>query len=104
MIPKEGTLIWFDVMMIPADAPNPDLAHKFIDYILRADVGAYLANYVEYASPNEAAMEFIDEDLKADPGVYPSQEVKERLRSKIEPGSKELRTRTRLWTKLKTGQ
>lgn len=104
VIPKEGTLIWFDVMMIPADAPNPDLAHKFIDYILRADVGADLANYVEYASPNEASMEFIDEDLKADPGVYPSQEVKERLRSKIEPGSKELRTRTRLWTKLKTGQ
>ncbi|MBX2830388.1 MAG: polyamine ABC transporter substrate-binding protein [Rhodospirillales bacterium] len=104
VIPKEGTLIWFDVMMIPADAPNPDLAHKFIDYILRADVGADLANYVEYASPNQAAMDMIDEGLKSDPGVYPTQEVKERLRSKVEPGSRDLRTRTRLWTKLKTGQ
>ena len=104
VIPKEGTLIWFDTMMIPKDAPHPDLAHKFIDYVLRADVGADLANYVEYASPNEAAMPKIREDLKSDPGVYPTQEVKERLRSKVEPDPRELRTRTRLWTKVKTGQ
>ncbi|WP_336080577.1 polyamine ABC transporter substrate-binding protein [Thalassospira sp. CH_XMU1448-2] len=104
VIPNEGTLIWFDVMMIPADAPHAELAHKFIDYVLRADVEADIANYVAYATPNLAAMPMIDEALKSDPGVYPSQEVKERLRSKIEPGPRELRTRTRLWTKLKTGQ
>ncbi|WP_296989068.1 polyamine ABC transporter substrate-binding protein [Thalassospira sp. UBA1131] len=104
VIPKEGTLIWFDTMMIPEDAPNPDLAHKFIDYVLRADVEAEIANYVAYATPNLAAMELIDEALLNDPGIYPSQEVKERLRSKVEPGPRVLRTRTRLWTKLKTGQ
>ncbi|MDG4719211.1 MULTISPECIES: polyamine ABC transporter substrate-binding protein [Thalassospira] len=104
VIPKEGTLIWFDAMMIPEDAPNPELAHKFIDYVLRADVEADIANYVAYATPNLAAMELVDESLLADPGIYPPQEVKERLRSKVEPGSRELRTRTRLWTKLKTGQ
>ncbi|KJE35175.1 spermidine/putrescine ABC transporter substrate-binding protein [Thalassospira sp. HJ] len=104
VIPKEGTLIWFDTMMIPEDAPNPDLAHKFIDYVLRADVEADIANYVEYASPNIAALPLIDEDLRNDPGIYPPQEVKERLRSKVEPDSRLLRTRTRLWTKLKTGQ
>lgn len=104
VIPKEGTLIWFDAMMIPADAPNPDLAHKFIDYILRPDVEAEIANYVAYATPNLAAMDLIDEELLNDPGIYPPQEVKERLRSKAEPGPRVLRTRTRLWTKLKTGQ
>ncbi|PKR50819.1 polyamine ABC transporter substrate-binding protein [Thalassospira povalilytica] len=104
VIPKEGTLIWFDAMMIPADAPNAELAHKFIDYVLRADVEADIANYVAYATPNLAAMELVDEELLNDPGIYPPQEVKERLRSKVEPGSRELRTRTRLWTKLKTGQ
>lgn len=104
VIPKEGTLIWFDAMMIPEDAPNPDLAHKFIDYVLRADVEAEIANYVAYATPNLAAMELIDEELLADPGIYPPQEVKERLRSKVEPGARLLRTRTRMWTKLKTGQ
>lgn len=104
VIPKEGTLIWFDAMMIPEDAPNPELAHKFIDYVLRADVEAEIANYVAYATPNLAAMEMVDEELLNDPGIYPPQEVKERLRSKIEPDSRLLRTRTRMWTKLKTGQ
>lgn len=104
VIPKEGTLIWFDAMMIPEDAPNPELAHKFIDYVLRADVEAEIANYVAYATPNLAAMEMVDEELLNDPGIYPPQEVKERLRSKVEPDSRLLRTRTRMWTKLKTGQ
>jgi putrescine transport system substrate-binding protein len=104
VIPKEGTLIWFDTMMIPADAPHPDLALKFINYILRGDVSAAITNYVEYAGPNLAAMDMIEDRIKNNPGVYPSDEVKERLRSKVEPGQKVLRTRTRLWTKLKTGQ
>ncbi|MCC9625887.1 polyamine ABC transporter substrate-binding protein [Thalassospira sp. MA62] len=104
VIPKEGTLIWFDAMMIPADAPNPELAHKFIDYVLRADVEADIANYVAYATPNLAAMDLVDEELLNDPGIYPPQDVKERLRSKVEPDSRLLRTRTRLWTRMKTGQ
>ncbi|WP_033067347.1 polyamine ABC transporter substrate-binding protein [Thalassospira australica] len=104
VIPKEGTLIWFDAMMIPEDAPNPELAHKFIDYVLRPEVEADIANYVAYATPNLAALELVDEELLNDPGIYPPQEVKERLRSKVEPDSRLLRTRTRAWTKLKTGQ
>ncbi|OKH89524.1 polyamine ABC transporter substrate-binding protein [Thalassospira sp. TSL5-1] len=103
-IPKEGTLIWFDTMMIPADAPHPDLAHKFINYILRGDVSAAITNYVEYAGPNLAAMDMIEDRIKNNPSIYPSDEVKERLRSKVEPDAKVLRVRTRLWTKLKTGQ
>jgi putrescine transport system substrate-binding protein len=104
VIPKEGTLIWFDAMMIPADAPNPELAHKFIDYVLRPEVEADIANYVAYASPNLSALQLVDKELLNDPGIYPPEEVKERLRSKVEPDSRLLRTRTRMWTKLKTGQ
>ena len=104
VIPKEGTLIWFDAMMIPEDAPNPELAHKFIDNVLRPDVEAEIANYVAYATPNLAAMELVDPALLEDEGIYPPQEVKERLKSKVEPSGRLLRTRTRMWTKLKTGQ
>ncbi|OKH89523.1 polyamine ABC transporter substrate-binding protein [Thalassospira sp. TSL5-1] len=104
VIPKEGTLIWFDTMLIPADAPHPDLAHKFINYILDPKVSASITNYVTYAGPNLAAMPYIDDAIKNNPGIYPSDEVKAKLRAKIEPGPKLLRERTRLWTKLKTGQ
>ena len=37
---KEGTLAWFDLWFIPADAPHPDNAHKFLNYLLRPDVAA----------------------------------------------------------------
>lgn len=103
VIPKEGTLIWFDTMMIPADAPHPDLALKFINYILRPKVSAAISNYVAYAGPNKAAMPYIDDEIKNNPGIYPPQDVLDKLRAKIEPGPKLLRERTRLWTKLKTG-
>src|SRR5690606_8123419 len=45
-IPKEGTIIWFDLMAIPADAPHPENAHRFIDFILRPEVVAEISNEV----------------------------------------------------------
>ena len=54
-IPKEGALMWFDQMAIPADAPNAEHAHIFLDYIMRGDVMAKASNYVYYANGNEAS-------------------------------------------------
>ncbi|WP_370278572.1 polyamine ABC transporter substrate-binding protein, partial [Pontibacterium sp.] len=51
-VPKEGTLVWFDLMAIPSDAPHPEAAHKFIDHMLKAESGAGVANYVYYAVAN----------------------------------------------------
>ncbi|MEX0386394.1 polyamine ABC transporter substrate-binding protein [Spiribacter onubensis] len=67
VIPEEGAEIWVDNMMIPAEAPNPELAHAFIDYILRADVGAQLSNWNYYSSPNAAALPMLDEVLQQPP-------------------------------------
>ena len=60
VIPKEGALKWFDLFAIPADAPHPDNAHKFIDFMMRPDIAAANTNYVFYASGNKAALEFVD--------------------------------------------
>lgn len=49
-IPKEGTQVWFDLMAIPADAPNPEQAHAFINYILKPEVAASISNEVCYAA------------------------------------------------------
>lgn len=80
-IPQEGTVLWSDNMIIPADAPNPELAMVFMDYIMHPQVSADLANYVAYGSPNAVSIELglIDEALLTDPGIYPTEEIRERL-------------------------
>lgn len=51
--PKEGTNVWVDTMVIYKDAPNPELAHKFIDFILRESSLEAIAEYVGYTSPSQ---------------------------------------------------
>ena len=72
-VPKEGTIIWVDAMTIPAKAPNPEGAYRFIDFILKPDVGAQLSNYLDYATPNEASLPLITPEVRADPRVYPTE-------------------------------
>lgn len=79
VIPKEGALKWFDLMAIPADAPNVENAYKFIDFMLRPDIAAANTNYVFYASGNKAALELIDPAIKNDPAIYPTAEVSAKL-------------------------
>lgn len=104
VIPKEGALIWFDVMAIPADAPNPDNAHKFLDFIMRPEIAADITNYVWYASANASATELVDEEVTGDPAIYPPQEVKENLFPAVVQPPQYDRLMTRAFTKLKTGQ
>jgi putrescine transport system substrate-binding protein len=79
VIPREGALEWFDLMAIPADAPHPDNAHKFINFMMRPDIAAANSNYVFYASGNKAALEQIDPEIKNDPAIYPTPEVTAKL-------------------------
>ena len=59
LIPKTGGLLFFDVMVIPADAARPGNAHKFINYMLRPEVSAGLTNKVFYANPTLASKQFV---------------------------------------------
>lgn len=104
VIPKEGALKWFDMFAIPADAPNPDNAHAFINFMLRPDIAAANTNYVFYASGNGAALELIDDEVKNDPAIYPTPEVAENLftLNAHSPEYDELLTRS--FTRVKTGQ
>lgn len=103
-IPKEGALMWFDQMAIPADAPNSDGAHKFINFILDAHNIAAASNYVYYANGNKASQPFLIEDVIGDPAVYPPAETVNNLYVTTAYGPKEQRIVTRMWTKVKTGQ
>lgn len=101
--PKEGALMWFDQMAIPADAPNPDGALKFLNFIMDAQNMAAASNYVYYANGNKASQEFLNEDVIGDPAIYPDEETMEKLYSVTAYDPKVQRVVTRLWTKIKSG-
>jgi putrescine transport system substrate-binding protein len=103
-IPKEGAEVWFDVVAIPADAPNPDSAHKFLDYFLRPEVSAAVSNYVNYANANAASTPLLKEEVRNDPAINPPPEVKAKLFPNPVHTAEFDRLLTRSWTKIKTGQ
>jgi putrescine transport system substrate-binding protein len=103
VIPKEGTMVWFDMMSIPVDAPHPENAHAFINFILEPPITADISNYVWYANANAKATELVIEDVRDNPGVYPSAEVMEKLFIQKAASPAFERERTRAWTKVKTG-
>lgn len=103
VIPKEGALLWFDIMAMPKDAPNPDNAYAFMDYILRPEVIAKASNYVTYPNAVPASFALIDEEVKGDPNLFPSEELKEKLFVNTPYDQRVQRTVTRLWTRVTTG-
>jgi putrescine transport system substrate-binding protein len=104
IIPEEGASLWFDMMAIPSDAPNPDAAHAFINFILKPEIAAGITNYVWYANPNAAADEFVDPEILEDPAIYPTGEVMANLYALKAKTPQFDRLLTRSWTRIKTGQ
>ncbi|AHD11223.1 polyamine ABC transporter substrate-binding protein [Phaeobacter gallaeciensis] len=101
--PKEGALMWFDQMAIPVDAPNPEGAHRFLNFIMEAENMAAASNYVYYANGNKASQEFLEEDVIGDPAIYPSEATLKNLYIKEAYPPKVQRKATRMWTKVKSG-
>jgi spermidine/putrescine-binding protein len=101
VIPSEGSQIWEDDWSIAADAPNPDLAHAFLNYVLRPEVAAQEARYTRYATGNHSGMALLDEEMRNDPSTYPPQE----LLTKLEPGmpidAEGQKRRAELWMEIR---
>jgi spermidine/putrescine transport system substrate-binding protein len=100
LIPREGSQIWVDNLAVTAKAPHRDLAEKFINYVLDARVGARLSTFIQYASPNRAALEFIRPGELGNPAIYPPGEVRARLEFLEDLGSK-TRLYDEIWTQIK---
>ncbi|MCX7053888.1 MAG: extracellular solute-binding protein, partial [Proteobacteria bacterium] len=103
-VPKEGTIIWFDMYAIPADAKHPDNAHTFINFMMRPDVAAKNSNFINYANGNAASLALIDDKVKNDPGIYPSAEVKAKLFPDLAETPEFTRLLNRSWTRFTTGK
>ena len=102
-IPDEGALMWFDQLAIPKDAPHPDNAHQYINFVVIPEQIALATNWVWYANGNLASQELLDPELLEDPAVYPTPEVLEGLYTVPTYDAATQRVVTRLWTKITTG-
>lgn len=104
VIPAEGAMLWFDMMAIPADAPNPEGAHAFLNFIMEPEITAGITNYVWYANANIPAMEFVEEEIASHPGIFPDRETQSRLFTRVVYDMRTDRLLTRLWTRVRSGQ
>ncbi len=103
-IPKEGTNIWFDGMLVPKDAPHPKNAMLFINYMMRPDVAAANTNTTYYATANMAAMKLVNKDILDDPAIYPDARVLANGYPSVVREVDVQKIVTREWTRFKTGE
>lgn len=103
VIPREGAMLYFDLLAIPADAAHWRNAHLFMNYMLRADVAARNANVLRYATTNAAAMPLIEPQLRNDRNIYPPPETMARLVPDLPRSQAYTRALTRMWTRFKAG-
>ena len=102
-VPREGSIFWFDGLFIPADAPHPENAHRFIDFVLRPDVIAKITNETRYANAVPAARPFTEPEILADPAIYPTEDVIRLLQLNRSLPPKIERLRTRAFARVKAG-
>jgi putrescine transport system substrate-binding protein len=103
LLPKTGGLLFMDTMAIPADAPHPENAHKWINYVLSSQVAASLTNKVFYANPVPPSKAFIKPEVAKDTTVFPTDEDMNRMDRPGELTNDSRRAMTRIYTSFKTG-
>jgi putrescine transport system substrate-binding protein len=103
-VPKEGANQTFSGLLIPAGAPHPDAAYRFLEFMLRPDVIAEVTNEIYYGNDNLAANPMINPAILADPSLYPTPQIEARLYRSSEVSSSTERIRTRVWTRIKTAR
>ena len=104
VIPEEGSLLWFDMLAIPRDAPNVANAHLFIDYLMNPQVIANITNFVGSANANSAVSPLLAASVAADPMIYPPRNEQQRLFVQSQDSPEQSRAITRIWQRFKTGQ
>ena len=104
VVPKEGSILWFDILAIPKDAPHPDSAYAFLNYILTPKVIAEISNFKRYANADAQAQSLIEPSVRDDPAIYPPVEQRQKLAVQLADSADQTRAITRVFEKFKTGQ
>ena len=100
VVPDEGSNLWQDCLAIPADAPHPENAHAFINYILEPEVGADIARTVQFGTPNEASKKLLDTDYLKNPAIFPPEAVLAKCEPSLYLGEEATRLRDEAWSRI----
>lgn len=101
--PSEGVIMWIDSFVIPANAPNPDAAHAFLDFMMEPEVAKEICEELGYATPNLAAVALLDEELRENRTVYPTEQELRGGEFQVDVGEA-LLLYQRYWDQLRAGR
>ncbi len=104
VIPEEGSLVGFDLLAIPRDAPHVANAYQLINYLMDPQVAANISNAIGNANANLAATALLDASIASNTAIYPAPDQQQRLFVQTETSSEQSRTITRIWQRFRTGQ
>ena len=102
-VPREGSALTFDDMVVPSSAVQVELAHKFINFILEPEVAAQLTEYIYFLCPNLPSYDLLDPEIRADPILFPPPEVVEKLEMIDDLGADNAKY-TKIWDEIKAGE
>ncbi len=103
VVPEEGSNLWFDSMVIPKGARNVELAHKFIDFMTRPEIGKRNVEYIGYSTPNVETLALLDPEMSGDPAAYPSDQILAKCEVFVDPGPA-IEMYNRIWTEVKSAK
>ncbi len=103
VIPVEGTMLSCDVMVIPAQAKSPALAHQFINFLHDPKNAADNTEYCFYRCPNKGAYPLLSEEIKNNKAVFVDDAVLEKSVFTLEPEGAGKLLRNEIWSKIKAG-
>jgi putrescine transport system substrate-binding protein len=104
VLPREGAQLWFDMLAIPADAPNAEAAHAFINFLLRPEVMAGITRQVRYPNAVPASRALLPPEMQNDPSIFPEADLLARSFVAGTPAQAGERARARLWARFKAGR
>ena len=99
-VPKEGSQLWFDLMVIPGKSQNKAGAYQLLNYFMKPEVAAANTNFLQYANPVLTSTPFIEPGLLKDPGLYPPNSVLKRLTVQPPMSLNVESEMKRIWSKL----
>ncbi|MGE8496734.1 MAG: polyamine ABC transporter substrate-binding protein [Pseudomonas sp.] len=103
LIPEEGSVLFIDNLVIPTSARRPDLAHRFIDFLMQPEVAALITSETLYPSGNADARQFLDKSLSNEPALYPDTDLKRRLHALETLPAKQQDVRDAVWKHFRDG-